>query len=427
MAKKSKQIYCRLISMLILGYVMLQYFSLQFMDYSSDRLTDDSMYKKISKKFNMTKFFPPFYRVSTISVINRYISEVNEEQEILNERKFGPIENSSVVIVIQVHNGASYLQSLIENLSRARGISEALLIFSHDFYDDKINDYVLAIEFSKVMQIYYPHSIQTHSNKFPGTAPHDCPRNITRLKALSKRCNNALNPDLHGHYRVAEYTQEKHHWWWKANQVFHKLQVIHNFSGLVLFLEEDYIVAEDILYVLMKMQQVANKFCSDCNAFCLGNRLNSLKLLSKQDIIEYSKVQYSAWSSEQHSIALAFNRTTWSAIRSCAQDFCTYDDYKWDRSLEYVAKNCMEPKLNVLAVKKSRAFSTRNWPKLNVSKTDVELRLASKFGQLYPFKLKLSSLMMKTEQPVEQIRSGEWADPRDHRLCLSAANAVDIN
>jgi hypothetical protein len=45
------------------------------------------------------------------------------------------------------------------------------------------------------------------------------------------KCNNALHPDLHGHYREAKYTQTKHHWWWKANRIFNQLQSLIGHNG----------------------------------------------------------------------------------------------------------------------------------------------------------------------------------------------------
>lgn len=60
--------------------------------------------------------------------------------------------------------------------------------------------------------------------------------------------------------------------------------------GLVLFLEEDDIVAEDFLFVLYKMQKFAKKLCSHCNIFSLGSDLGSLKPNSTRDDNAYSKV-----------------------------------------------------------------------------------------------------------------------------------------
>ena len=46
------------------------------------------------------------------------------------------------------------------------------------------------------------------------------------------KCANAEWPDSYGHYREAKFTQIKHHWWWKANQIFDQLQATQNHNGI---------------------------------------------------------------------------------------------------------------------------------------------------------------------------------------------------
>lgn len=106
-----------------------------------------------------------------LSDIQRSIERYNEYQTIINEEVFGPLQNDSIIIVVQVHQRITYLRHLIISLAQAQDISKTLLIFSHDFYDEEINELVQTIDFCKVMQIFYPHSIQTHPNEFPGTDP----------------------------------------------------------------------------------------------------------------------------------------------------------------------------------------------------------------------------------------------------------------
>lgn len=50
-------------------------------------------------------------------------------------------------------------------------------------------------------------------------------------RAIKRKCNNAYYPDRYGNYRTAKITQIKHHWWWKANRVFDKLNVTRNHTG----------------------------------------------------------------------------------------------------------------------------------------------------------------------------------------------------
>jgi len=145
-----------------------------------------------------------------------------------------------------------------------------LLIFSHDFYDEEINELVQSIDFCKVMQIYYPYSIQMHPNEFPGTDPKDCQRNTKRERALITNCQNAQYPDLYGHYREATFTQMKHHWWWKLNRIFDQLLITSNHTGMLVLLEDDYYVAPDFLHVLKQLQEVSANHCPFCNIMSLG-------------------------------------------------------------------------------------------------------------------------------------------------------------
>lgn len=91
---------------------------------------------------------------------------------------FRGIQTIDPFVVFQVHNRLMYLRHMIVSLALAQGIENTLLVFSHDYYDEEINYVVQSIDFCKVMQIFYPYSIQTHPNEFPGESENDCPRNI---------------------------------------------------------------------------------------------------------------------------------------------------------------------------------------------------------------------------------------------------------
>uniref|UniRef100_A0A1I8JUA1 Alpha-1,6-mannosyl-glycoprotein 2-beta-N-acetylglucosaminyltransferase n=1 Tax=Anopheles funestus TaxID=62324 RepID=A0A1I8JUA1_ANOFN len=224
---------------------------------------------------NGTHFGGEGPRTANISDILRMIHRYNDLQTVLNEDIYGPLQNDSVIVVVQVHKRITYLRHLIVSLAQARDISRTLLVFSHDHYDDDINDLVQSIDFCKVMQIFYPFSIQTHPNEFPGADPGDCPRDIKKEQALLRKCNNALHPDLYGHYREAKFTQTKHHWWWKANRVFDQLEVTKYHTGMVVFLEEDHYVAEDFLYILELMFRKSQDLCPKCNILSLGTYLKT--------------------------------------------------------------------------------------------------------------------------------------------------------
>ncbi|XP_055527737.1 alpha-1,6-mannosyl-glycoprotein 2-beta-N-acetylglucosaminyltransferase isoform X3 [Wyeomyia smithii] len=362
-------------------------------------------------------------RSANISEILRMIHRYNELQTILNEDIFGPLQNDSVIIVVQVHKRITYLRHLIVSLAQAKDISRTLLVFSHDHFDDDINDLVQSIDFCKVMQIFYPFSIQTHPNEFPGADPGDCPRDIKKEQALLRKCNNALHPDLYGHYREAKFTQTKHHWWWKSNRVFDQLEVTKYHTGLVVFLEEDHYVAEDFLYILELMQQKSHELCPKCNILSLGTYLKTFNYYTYN-----KKVEVTPWISSKHNMGMAFNRSTWHEITHCARHFCEYDDYNWDWSLQHVSQQCLKQKLHVMVVKGPRVFHIGecgvHHKKSNcesnqvISKVQQVLRVARRSRQLYP---KSISLMMASVAKKTKLRKGNggWGDQRDHQLCFN--------
>jgi len=202
-----------------------------------------------------------------VSEVKSLIEWLNDLQLINNEETFGPLPNDSIIIVVQVHKRITYLKHLIDSLAIAKDISKTLLVFSHDVYDEEINELVQSIEFCMTTQIFYPFSIQTHPYEFPGTDPKDCRRDIKKDKALAMKCQNAESPDVYGHYREASFAQIKHHWWWKAYRIFDHLEFAEHFTGLVLFLEEDHYLTEDFLHILALM---AKQECLSCNILSLG-------------------------------------------------------------------------------------------------------------------------------------------------------------
>lgn len=67
------------------------------------------------------------------------------------------------------------------------------------------------------------------------------------------------------------------------------------------------------------------------------------------------------WISSKHNMGFAFNRTVWRDIARCASEFCTYDDYNWDWSLQHVSQQCLHKKLHAMVVKGPRVFHIGEW------------------------------------------------------------------
>ncbi|XP_026467963.1 alpha-1,6-mannosyl-glycoprotein 2-beta-N-acetylglucosaminyltransferase isoform X2 [Ctenocephalides felis] len=358
---------------------------------------------------------------AALSEISKQIRYYNTKQTVINEEIFGPLQNDSVVIVVQVHTRITYLRHLIISLAQAQGISNVLIVFSHDYYDEDINDLVQSVDFCKVMQIFYPFSIQTHPNVFPGEDPKDCPRNLNREQAILRKCNNALHPDSYGHYREAKFCQTKHHWWWKANRVFDQLDVTKYFTGPVVFLEEDHYVAPDFLHVLGLMQESVKTHCSKCSILSLGTYLKTYNYYGNS-----KQAEITPWISSKHNMGMVFNRTIWEGIRMCSPHFCTYDDYNWDWSLQHVSHVCLRNKLHAIVLRGPRVFHIGecgvHHKKKNcesaamISKVQQVLKTSEKY--LFPSKL---SLVMASPLKKQKLRKGNggWGDTRDHALCYN--------
>jgi alpha-1,6-mannosyl-glycoprotein beta-1,2-N-acetylglucosaminyltransferase len=60
-------------------------------------------------------------------------------------------------------------------------------------------------------------------------------------------------------------------------------------------------------------------------------------------------------------MGMALNRSTWLEIKSCAEKFCSLDDYNWDWSLQFISENCVKNKLNVLVADGPRIFHIGEW------------------------------------------------------------------
>ncbi|XP_029154965.1 alpha-1,6-mannosyl-glycoprotein 2-beta-N-acetylglucosaminyltransferase isoform X3 [Nylanderia fulva] len=454
-----------------------------------------------------------------IAEIRRKIERANAEQKVYNEEAFGPLASDAPIIVIQVHARLTYLRHLIVSLAQAKDIEQALLIFSHDIWHPDINYLVQSVDFCRVMQIFYPHSIQTHPRTFPGEGPNDCPRNIRKEQALNLKCTNAKHPDLYGHYREAKFTQTKHHWWWKANRVFDQLSATRNHSGMVLFLEEDHYVAEDFLHVLRLMERTCKLSCERCNVLSLGTYLKTYNYFAdfsrkKQQIgngigggttgvgdstvnnagsntpgtrngstgsggrgsngggsgvsstyyqnvnsvqpawafqllpslyNHYQKAEVTPWISSKHNMGMAFNRITWNKLRKCAAQFCSYDDYNWDWSLQYIAQTCLPPSrgagitpraesgLITMTMRAPRVFHIGecgvHHKKNNCESTAVIAKvqnvLKAARNHLFPSQLTLTIAGTAKKTKLRKGNGG-WGDVRDHQLCWNISVHPDL-
>ncbi|XP_064484262.1 alpha-1,6-mannosyl-glycoprotein 2-beta-N-acetylglucosaminyltransferase-like [Ornithodoros turicata] len=357
----------------------------------------------------------------TLRALRAYVDQVNGLQTVHNFDTYGPLGPNDPVIVVQVHNRWHYLFSLLSSLKTAPGINRTLLVLSHDEYSPVIETLATRVTFCKMMQIFFPHAIQLHPNLFPGQDPKDCPRNIKKEDAIRIACNNANYPDNFGHYREAKFSQTKHHWWWKMNQIMDGLNITRNHQGPFILLEEDHYVVPDFLHVLRLMEESRDR-CKGCTMVVLGTYLKSYNYRNTGDQAEILR-----WASSKHNMGMVMYRDLWTHIkRNCSTVFCRFDDYNWDWSLYRVSMACLSAPIQVMVIKSPRIFHIGECGVHHKGKDCSSQRMveqarrviSSAHSYLFPSKLVVKAGSQRTVKPPKG--NGGWGDIRDHQLCLNS-------
>lgn len=319
----------------------------------------------------------------------------NLYSRVRNWKRFQFIKESSFIIVVRVHRDIIGLQNLIASLQNARDIEEVLIVFSHSYHSDLVNTIVRSIRTCGVLQVYYPYSVQLHQNKFPGRDKNDC------ISDSNKQCSS----------RNAFQAERKHHWWWTAHYVFEKLDILSDFGGPVVFLEEYHYVAPDFIYMLCYMRRTFY-FFPNVDLLTFGRPDSGV--LSNFDILYMG-----AWK-PQYAFGLAFNRTFWQRITAKAMYFCTFNDCDWSSSLYNVINHFDRGYAEMVTCAAQRVFSTSGTGNLQAA----QLRLNRTLKHLFPKEVKLVHLwgVNGAATPAElapyAIRGrGGWDDIRDQLFC----------
>nr|CAH8854199.1 unnamed protein product [Trichobilharzia regenti] len=373
--------------------------------------------------------------ITSISNLRQYISSLNSDQFVQNEDIYGHLPTKDNfnhiksapehVILIQVHNRTLELTLLIESLRRVKGIEKALVIFSHDFYSDEMNNLIASIRFTRTVQIFYPHSTQIFPNSFPGTDPRDCESRLSPDKAKIIGCLNADWPDTYKHYRESRFTQIKNHWLWKIQFILEHFYPTKYYNGYFILLEEDHFVLEDILHVT---SLISTKFQNPVNT----DEIIALGSYDKDQTYTSGKAEITYWLAPKHNMGIAISRSVWEKIKSCEKIFCTYDDYNWDWTLQYVGQHCFPNKLKVLTLPGStRVFHLGECRGLHhenkvCSSELLATNILQKFSgslltKLYPTSLYLTRSVSRVI-PTQRANGG-WSDLRDRNLCYSLLSA----
>ncbi|XP_053315950.1 alpha-1,6-mannosyl-glycoprotein 2-beta-N-acetylglucosaminyltransferase-like [Spea bombifrons] len=348
----------------------------------------------------------------------------NLHQPVLNGERFPG--RPDLVVVVQVRGGPGIgprLRLLAESLKAAGpgATSRLLLVLSMEKPCPEAAEAMKSIDFCQVLPIYFPYSLSFYPYEFPGADPADCPRDLPRESAALKGCRNAEHPDSHGHYREAAFTMDKHHWWWKLHFTWERLRDVSGHGGHVVFIEEGSYLLPDWLHMLRLMQ--AQCLEDGCQLLSLGGTA------VLEPSADPQHVELSGWVAPKHRSAVAMPREVYYQLMGCLAEFCTYDDYNWDWSLQHVSAACLPHPLKVLSTRLPRVLTLpangacgRAGPCDNTEEASQALRAQVRElgGRLFPRSLIVAVRQQEARNPP-QAKNGGWGDVRDHALCRSYA------
>uniref|UniRef100_A0A6A7FY52 Alpha-1,6-mannosyl-glycoprotein 2-beta-N-acetylglucosaminyltransferase n=1 Tax=Hirondellea gigas TaxID=1518452 RepID=A0A6A7FY52_9CRUS len=289
-----------------------------------------------------------------------------------------------------------------------------------------MNSLVTSITEFRAMTMFFPFNRQLHPKAFPGIDPRDCSRNYNKI-ARGNRVGVCLNedwPDQYGHYREAHLTQLKHHWWWKLHRVFEELDVTKGFTGDVLFLEDDYYVAPDVLYVVRMLR--ASPQSKDSLIISVGNFLRYIPSTYQNRVF----LTHRGWF--QFSIGFAFNNETWQKIKQNGEKYCTYDDYNWDWTMSTLIKmdknirggifGFILTRIHHLGSCNGTHAKQKNDCNLDELVKKVEQKIVKAEKYLFPASMFFDGSFKNAMKTMKAW--GGWGDLRDVELCKAITNGT---
>jgi len=139
------------------------------------------------------------------------------------------------------------------------------------------------------------------------------------------------------------------------------------------------------------------------------------------------------WISSRNNMGMAFTRSFYSKLVQCADDFCNYDDYNWDWSVQATGNRCFQPKFGrsvvAMAIGRPRVFHFGtcglHMGKGSDCKADVspiQRLLSANAASLFPAAITVGSNNVGSSQTNP---NGGWGDVRDHKLCKLFANGFE--
>ncbi|KAG7310237.1 hypothetical protein JYU34_004795 [Plutella xylostella] len=318
----------------------------------------------------------------------------HSRRTVRNQHIYGQTRPNDTVIVILVRSNQTDLTRLISDFQLVADIDRTLLIFSHFYVSQYANWEIEAIEYARVLQIFFPFTSQVCPDFFPG--PNDL---YCEYKA---DCGVVLRG-----VRDEGCAQRKLFWWWTVNFVFEVADIGLFHNTTVLFMEEDDIVTPDFLYTLMLLKDTAKRECPYCDFLSING--NDPSIYKRQDISPNTAIE-SAFQATDFSSGLAFNKTIYYKLKIMGDSYCFFNDCGWQSSLQHMTVSALPMlRFHILYVE---------LPRLLKAGALAAARLRPEQLDRHMFPPALHVRRASAPAPGDVTARGNFADVRDRYLCM---------
>ncbi len=309
-----------------------------------------------------------------------------------------------VVLVVMAFSRTGYVERLLRSLALVEGIAETEILISTDGYNKDLPAVIAQFSFCPIRQVFFPASPHLFPAMHPGADPRDCARDAPVEQQERSGCRG--RPDRFRHYREPKFVSLKLHWAWLWNWLF-SAYLPREFGGNVVLLEDDSVVISRFFYRNAKLLFAQlPKSCPSCRGASFTNPSSAGK---KTMVFSGANKVY------------GYTREGWNDIVKHSKQFCSYGDYNWDQSADYLPTD----KYGMLTIGLSQATIMGSCglhgPDYDQEKCKEQLSVENLI------KNSDHSLMDSTWDLVEgqEVKhhelvppgGGGWGDPRDVELC----------
>jgi hypothetical protein len=309
-----------------------------------------------------------------------------------------------IVLVIMTHSRTGYVERLLQSLARVEGISETEVIVSTDGYNKDLPAVLAKFGACPIRQVFFPASPHLFPAMHPGSDPRDCPRNAPVKDQEQSGCRGVA--DRFHHYRETKFVALKLHWAWLWNWLF-SAYLPSDFRGNVILMEDDAVITSSAFYRNAKL--LFAQLPKQCPA-CRGTSFTNPSSAGKKTIV------FSGANK-----VYGYTREGWEDIVKHHKQYCSYGDYNWDQSADYLPTD----KYGMLTIGISQATVMGSCglhgPEYDSEKCKEQVSLESLIANSDHSLIDATWDMAEGQEVKHHERAplggGGWGDPRDVELC----------